>query len=55
MSVDVNAYVYSTSNLLFLVGSDSQLRLVPEQVKRGGYSGAGHTMRMCKCQFENEP
>lgn len=30
MSTDVNVYVYSTSNLLFLAGSASQLRLIPE-------------------------
>lgn len=30
MVTDVNVYVYSTSNLLFLAGSASQLRLIPE-------------------------
>lgn len=30
MSTDVNVYVYSTSNLLFLAGSASQLRLIPK-------------------------
>lgn len=30
MSADVNVCIYSTSNLLFLAGSASQLRLIPK-------------------------
>lgn len=30
MSTDVNVYVYSTSNLLFLAGSALQLKLIPK-------------------------
>lgn len=56
MSTDVNVYVYSTSNLLFLAGSAQQLRLIPKQmIKSDGEEilDAGHRMQIF--QFENEP